>query len=129
MKKFLFILITLMVTHLIFTSCNKDDDDSLSKSEIVGTWRLTDVKTSESGSYISWPFRTTYASFKADGSYYGSGYFGTGNGTWSKKGNTVNTYVDDQLYASYEIIFVSSTNAEMKMTMNGSSIWIKCKKK
>ena len=128
MKKHLFLLLTLVVATVAFVSCSNDDDDNQYESTIVGTWKITDVKTSQSGTYISWPFKATYASFKSDGTYYGSGYFGNGSGTWSIKGNTVNTYVDGDLYASYEIISVTSTTSELKMSMDGESIWIKCKK-
>ena len=128
MKKQLFLLLTLVVATVAFVSCSKDDDDNQYNSDIVGTWKITEVKTSQSGSYIDWPFKTTYASFKSDGTYYGSGYFGNGSGTWSIKGNTVNTYVGGELYASYEIISVTSTTSELKMSMDGESIWIKCKK-
>ena len=128
MKKHLFLLLTLVVATVAFVSCSNDDDDNQYESAIVGTWKITDVKTSQSGTYISWPFKTTYASFKSDGTYYGSGYFGAGSGTWSVKGNTVNTYVGGELYASYEIISVTSTTSELKMSMDGESIWIKCKK-
>ena len=127
MKKHLFLLLALVVTSFAFVSCS-DDDDNQYNSAIVGTWKITEVKTSQSGTYINWPFKTTYASFKSDGTYYGSGYFGNGSGTWSIKGNTVNTYVDGDLYASYEIISVTSTTSELKMSMDGESIWIKCKK-
>ena len=128
MKKQLFLLLTLVVATVAFVSCSNDDDDNQYNSDIVGTWKITEVKTSQSGSYIAWPFKTTYASFKSDGTYYGSGYFGNGSGTWSIKGNTVNTYVGGELYASYEIISVTSTTSELKMSMDGESIWIKCKK-
>ena len=128
MKKQLFLLLTLVVATVAFVSCSNDDDDNQYNSDIVGTWKITEVKTSQSGSYIDWPFKTTYASFKSDGTYYGSGYFGNGSGTWSIKGNTVNTYVGGELYASYEIISVTSTTSELKMSMDGESIWIKCKK-
>ena len=128
MKKYLFLLLTLMVTSFAFVSCSDDDDDNRYNSAIVGTWKITEVKTSQSVSYMDWPFKTTYASFKSDGTYYGSGYFGNGSGTWSIKGNTVNTYVGGELYASYEIISVTSTTSELKMSMDGESIWIKCKK-
>ena len=128
MKKHLFLLLTLVVATVAFVSCSNDDDDNQYNSDIVGTWKITEVKTSQSGSYIAWPFKTTYASFKSDGTYYGSGYFGNGSGTWSIKGNTVNTYVGGELYASYEIISVTSTTSELKMSMDGESIWIKCKK-
>ena len=128
MKKQLFLLLTLVVATFAFVSCSKDDDDNQYNSDLVGTWKITEVKTSQSGSYIAWPFKTTYASFKSYGTYYGSGYFGNGSGTWSIKGNTVNTYVGGELYASYEIISVTSTTSELKMSMDGESIWIKCKK-
>lgn len=127
MKKYLFLLLTMFLTSFVFVSCSSDDKDEIDDA-IVGTWKLTEVKMSETGSYISWPFKTTYSSFKSDGTYYGSGYFGTGEGTWSKKGKTVNTYVSGQLYASYEVLSVTATDAELKMTMGDSTIWIKCKK-
>lgn len=127
MKKYLFLLLTMFLTSFAFVSCSNDDKDEIDDA-IVGTWKLTEVKMSETGSYMSWPFKTTYSSFKSDGTYYGSGYFGTGEGTWSKKGKTVNTYVSGQLYASYEVLSVTATDAELKMTMGDSSIWIKCKK-
>ena len=128
MKKYLFFLLTLVVASFTFVSCSDDDDDNQYNSAIVGTWKITEVKTSQSGSYMDWPFKTTYASFKSDGTYYGSGYFGTGSGTWSIKGNKVNTYVGGVLYASYEIISVTSTTSELKMSMGSDAIWIKCKK-
>ena len=129
MKKYLFILLILVVTSFAFVSCSSDDDDDNQyTSAIVGTWKLTEVRMSETGSYITWPFKTTYASFKSDGTYYGSGYFETGSGTWSLKGNTIKTYVDGKLYVSYDILSVTSTEAELKMTADDASLWIKCKK-
>ena len=115
------------IVSLSFVSCS-DDSDSPYSSDIVGTWKLTEVKTSQSGSYISWPFEATYASFNSDGTYYGRGYFGYGSGTWKAKGNKVSTYVDDELFITYEILSVSGNNAELKMIIDGEAIWIKCKK-
>lgn len=128
MKKYLFFLwVALMVTSLVFISCSDDDDNQYSQA-IVGKWKITAVKMSQSGNYINWPFKTTYATFKSDGTYYGSGYFGTGSGTWSIKGNTVNTYIEGELYASYEIISLIASYAELKMVMDGEALWIECKK-
>ena len=120
-------LFALVLSAMTIVSCSKDDSDEIDDA-IIGTWKLTEVKMSETGSYIAWPFKTTYSSFKSDGTYYGSGYFGTGERTWSKKGKTINTYVAGQLYASYEVLSVTATDAELKMTIDDSSIWIKCKK-
>ena len=126
MKKYLFFLLTLVVASFAFISCSSDDDDNgdYDKSMIVGTGEMT----AESGTYVDWPLRKTYATFNADGSYYGSGYFGTGRGTWSLKGNTLNTYVEGELFASYTIISATSTVSEMKMSIGDESIWVKCKK-
>lgn len=130
MKSYIKFLAFAMVAilSLSFVSCSDDDADSPYVSDIVGTWKLTEVKTSASGSYISWPFQATYASFNSDGTYTGRGYFGNGSGTWNLKGNTVTTYVDGELFFTYEIISVSGSNAELKMSTDGESIWIKCKK-
>lgn len=128
MKKYLFLVLTLLVTSFAFISCSSDDDDDQYDNAIVGTWKLTQVKTSQSESYMDWPFKSTYASFQSDGTYYGSGYFGTGSGTWSIKGNTVKTYVDGELYVTYEILSLTSTTSELKMPMGDGAIWIKCQK-
>lgn len=72
MKKYLFFLLTLVVASFAFISCSSDDDSDngdYDKSMIVGTWEMPAVKTSESGTYVDWPFRKTYATFNADGSY------------------------------------------------------------
>jgi hypothetical protein len=90
-------------------------EDNRSKNESV--WKLHGLAIQDNVCLL-----------QVDGTYYGSGYFGTGSGTWSIKGNTVNTYVGGKLYASYEIISVTSTTSELKMSMDGDAIWIKCKK-
>ena len=55
MKKYLFFLLTLVVASFAFISCSSDDDDNgdYDKSMIVGTWEMTAVKTSESGTYVA----------------------------------------------------------------------------
>ena len=46
MKKYLFLLLTLVVTSFAFVSCSDDDDDNQYNSAIIGTWKVTEVKTS-----------------------------------------------------------------------------------
>lgn len=131
MKKILFMLFAVLLSAMTVVSCSKDDSDKIENAiddEIVGTWKLTDVKTSETGSYSTWPYAETYASFKSDGTYYGSGWFGTGKGTWTKKGKIISTFVDGQLYFTYEVISISSSYAELKMSIEDTTLWIKCKK-
>ena len=56
-----------------------ETDESESDSQYHFTeGEVTAGNTSESGTYVDWPCRKTYATCNADGSYYGAGYFGTG---------------------------------------------------
>ena len=50
MKKQLFLLLTLVVATFAFVSCSDDDDDNQYNSDIVGTWKIIEVKMSQSGS-------------------------------------------------------------------------------
>lgn len=135
MKKTLFILLAMILSSSAFMSCSKDDDTLTQNTEegilfnaIVGTWKLTEFKESQSGSYVSWPYEDTYATFNSDGTYHGAGSFGTDDGTWKGKGSTVETYIKGNLYVTYEILSVSSSVAELKMSFVDGTLWIKCKK-
>ena len=129
MKKYLSLLLTCLVFSLSLVSCSDDDDDKNPYyDKIVGTWQIVQEKTKQSGNYMNWPFSPTYATFKANGEYSGRGYFGTGSGSWSIKGNRVSTYIEGQLYATYDIISTTSTTSELKMSIGDEALWIKCKK-
>ena len=116
-----------------FVSCSSDDDDDFNypMETLYGTWRMSEVKTSENGSYISWPMTPTSATFSSNGTYSGSGYFGNGTGTYVAKGNTITTYVEGEVYLVYTVLSLTGTTAELKMTMPGSdeSLWVKCVKR
>lgn len=130
MKKY-FYLMALCLPFLLLASCGSDDDDNESgptKSEIIGTWVLKEVADNANGPFVSWPYERTTATFNANGTYTGTGKFGNGSGTWKQSGNTIETYINGQLYFSYEIISVSGNKAELKMSMDGSSLWIRCEK-
>lgn len=123
-----------MILSLGFVSCSSDDDDddfNFSKESLYGTWRMSEVKMSENGTYIDWPMRATSATFNSDGTYSGSGYFGNGSGTYTAKGNTITTFVSGQVYIVYTVLSLNGSTAELKMTMPGSdeTLWIKCVKR
>ncbi len=131
MKK-LFYFMTLLLLSMVFVSCNNDDDNeqTYTEAQMVGNWRITDVKVSESDPYIPWSFEETGAVFMEGGDYFGYGYFGTGTGTWKLSGKVITCYVGGDTFAYYEIINVSKNTCELKMGMPGtdSKIWIRCKK-
>ena len=137
MKKYLFNLMALMMVAVLsvgMSSCSKDDDGddfNYPKESLYGTWKISEVKMSESGSYISWPMKTTTATFNSDGTYSGSGYFGNGSGTYTAKDNTITTYVSGKVYIVYTVLSLNGSTSELKMNQSGSDevLWIKCVKR
>lgn len=135
MKKYYLNMMTALMVAVLcvgFASCSSDDDDDFNfpKETLYGTWKMSEVKMSESASYINWPMKATTATFKSDGTYSGSGYFGNGSGTYTTKGNTITTYVNGNIYIVYTVLSLSGSTAELKMTNPNSSeiLWIKCVK-
>ena len=117
-----------------FSSCSSDDDDNdfnYPKESLYGTWKISEVKMSESSTYTSWPMKETTATFNSDGTYSGSGYFGNGSGTYSAKGNTITTYVSGNVYIVYTVLSLNGSTAELKMKspISDEVLWIKCVKK
>lgn len=137
MKKYLFNLLPIMLGAILSIgvySCSKDDDGddfNYPLESLYGTWKISQVKMSEFGTYISWPMRATTATFNNDGTYSGSGYFGNGTGTYTAKGNTITTYVNGKIYIVYTVISLNGNTAELKMPQpdSGDYIWIKCVKR
>lgn len=131
MKK-VFLFLMLAVVSTAFTGCSSDDDDfNYDVEHLIGKWQITEIEMD--GRYVDvtkppyYPeFPLTYATFNTDGSYYGSGIFGTGSGTYKTKGNTVICYVDRTEYARYQILNLSGTQCELKMSKNNESVNIRC---
>ena len=116
----------LLATLLTFTACSNDDKDEPTLNDIVGTWKLSQVSGDEGKTFIAWPYETTTASFKSDGTYSGKGYFGNGSGTWKQKGKTITTYINGQEFIKYEVKELTSSTCTLVMKANDASLWIKC---
>ena len=133
MKKTIYSLLILVIAGFMFSSCSKDDDNSsdFSSNDFCGTWTITNIKVGD-----TWYDTTQYpytkfsasASFYKDGKYFGTGYFGTGNGTYKVSGNTIKTYIDGDLYATYHIKSLTSSFADIIMAMDNDSMEIKARK-
>ena len=132
------IFILLAAIALVVTGCSKEDEAKFDYDmEILyGKWRVTHVER-EDGSYldVTTPiaedhFEPTYMDFRRDGSYYGSGFFGNGAGTYTAVGKKITTYVDGKLYLRYDVLSLTNTNAEVEMyeEEGGTNIKLKVKK-
>lgn len=123
--KRLFLLMAILIPAIAFTACSDDDKDEPTLNDIVGTWKLSQVST-DGETYIEWPYNTTTATFKSDGTYSGSGYFGNGSGTWKQNGKTIITYVGGEEFMRYEVKELSASTCTLVMKQDGSSLWVKC---
>ncbi len=123
MKKLLFAILLCAVSVVPFTSCSKDDDESIDKNKIIGTWKAKQVQVD--GDWITIPSNSRYSmsmTFYEDGKYYGeSDFFGTGYGTYKISGNSIKTYVDGEYMYTYRINSITYSTAEVTMIDEYSS--------
>ena len=112
----------LFATIICFSSCSSDvsSDNSITKDVLVGTW--VGVSTYIDGTWIditTYPNSTYYGfeiTFFSDGTYYEQGVFGTGMGRYTLYGNTIKTYVEDELYLIYKVRSWTETSAELTIS-------------
>ena len=127
------LLVLLMtVIAMLLSGCSKEE--SKYKELMIGTWDGISVKSQNEWIDITPDYLSKFhfsITFHENGTYYGTGYFGTGYGTYSIKKNTIITYVDGKEYYRYDIIDISNNIAHIKMyeTSGNSSIEIKVKKR
>lgn len=132
MKKLFSLILLCTACILIFPSCSKEDSEDFDypMETLYGTWEGTDMKVEDTWIdltnilYSKFSFSIT---FHSDGTYYGKGYFGNGDGTYKAIGNMIYTYVDDEEYYSYKIKSLDNNKAELLMGVTGSDDWIEIK--
>jgi len=112
-------MLLLATICIALPSCSDDEDepDAGIKENIIGTWKGTAAKID--GKWIDlteYPYnmRLSFsATFHKDGTYSGKGAFGTGSGTYTIKGKTIETYVGGELYLKYIVKEMTSSAAEL----------------
>lgn len=123
----------LLATMLcVMPSCSSDDDEPDNiKSQIIGTWDATHVKTDKYGwvDITDYPSLALSITFNKDGSYYGRGALGNGGGTYEVSGKTIKTYIDGELYGTYYVKSLNGKNAELNLTIGTSSIEIRAERR
>lgn len=125
------IILFLAITTLVGCSKDKDGDqlvDNPYKTKVIGTWELTHFNQIPITSLPEVFNKPTTITFTTSGSYSSEGAFGSESGTYTISGNIVKTYVDNELFISYEIISLKDGIAEAKMIDSSSSIVVKAKK-
>ena len=132
MKTKIFTLLLITSAILAFSSCEKTKASNFDYplEDLYGIWDATHIYLEDSKKWqdITLPgFEKLAISirFNEDGTYYGDGYFGRGNGTYMTNGSTIVTYIDGEEYARYDVISLNDKTAELTMIMGTSTIKIR----
>ena len=133
MKKLSLMLLLTAVFSICIISCSKDDDNNvtISMEQLYGKWMAKEVLVDG-----KWYDVTVYPytrfgmdiTFYEGGKYYGSGYFGNGNGTYEVNGNVITTYVNGKVYCVYTVNSLSSNKANLTLRMGNDSMQIRAEK-
>lgn len=101
---------------------------ALSVDQIVGSWQIDKVKATAESEYVEWPHEASFITFNSDGSYEGSGYFGSGSGVYFVDGNTITTMVDGLPYIVYTVTSLQGDVAEIEalICQSKSNLWLLC---
>ena len=126
-------MLMVAIMSIALISCSKDDEDSFDypMEQLYGRWKATTIKVDN-----KWYDVTTYPytrfgmsiTFYENGKFYGTGYLGTGSGTYKVKGKTITTYLDNKEYIKYTVQSLSSSEAHLIMSMGNESLEIMAKK-
>jgi len=122
------LLVLFAVATVLLSSCGKDDkkeNESPYKSAIVGKWELTHFDGVDIGDIFD---EKTTITFGADGSYSGAGAFGDGSGYYTLSDNNIKTFINNELFITYDIISLKDNVVEATMKDDSGTATIKAKK-
>jgi uncharacterized protein YxeA len=139
MKKKMKKILSVLVIVLIAVACEKEEGSNFDYdiNQVYGKWRVTHVKSEIGEDYLDVTtsvveqyFEPTYITFNKNGSYSGSGFFGSGSGTFKAEGKSITTYIDGEIYLVYTVISFSNSNFEVIMSSpeEATTMYIKGKK-
>lgn len=121
-----------LTTLICFSSCSDDDEFDYPMETLYGEWEGTDMYVD--GEWIDVTGILSYRfgfsiKFYEDGTYKASGYFGSGTGTYTAKGKTIETYVNGKHLLTFHIKSLTANTAEATMDADGETIDLKLRKK
>lgn len=130
---FSFFLVLFASMTISLSSCSSDDDKfNYPLETLYGTWSIQRVNVSGKWYDVTtYPYTKFGASitFYENGKYYGSGYFGTGSGTYKLSGNKITTYYNGEVYMTYTVKSLTDDTANMIMDDGSSTMEFYAKKK
>lgn len=126
MKKLFSLMLLLASIVFTFSSCSDDDDITVSKESLIGTWNITWAELD--GESIDLPTGSAYLTFKADESYRITGFLDYDYaGKYKVEGNTVVCTTQDPIIEYLKFTKFDGNNAEIEYSNNRDSIHFKFK--
>jgi heat shock protein HslJ len=142
----LFLVLTVALIGLCVASCSSSSDNenavdettqksfitnpSFNVSYLFGTWKIDKASADGGKSFVEFDefvkskygfTKSTTATFKRDGTYSGSGYFGDGTGNYTINQNTITTYIGGVEYYSYRVISYSEKTCDLQISSKSST--------
>lgn len=113
-------------------STQQDPTPLFSLDSLYGTWQISKAKYTEQAKMTDWDHESTSITFKENGSFEGSGYFGNGSGTYTVNGNTIETFIGGSPFISYEVSAYNKEENIIQCTAfiasSNQTIWMECSK-
>lgn len=130
----------LAIATVLFFACGKDNGNSgdsaedksssssydLKREEIIGEWEIEKAKFDENATMTDWDLGMTAFNFKENGFFEAKGYFGNGTGSFSIKGATITTVLDNKPFINFEIWGIKDERVEVVATIQSSKqqVWM-----
>lgn len=129
MKKLLLFFAAASMTLAAYSQNNENSGFDYDPKIIAGTWTVANI-VSGTGEDQPWPHEKTSVTFFENGNISGTGYFGSGFGTYKLSGKSIVCYVDGYEYVRANVVRFSDNNKTcvLDLMLGGTILRIKCKK-
>ncbi len=119
------------ILFAISTACGKTGDEpssnyDLNRQDIIGEWYIKQAKFDKAATMTDWDLESTTFTFKENGYFETSGYFGNGSGSFSIEKSKISTTVNNQPYVDFVVNGINEGIVDVVATILSSqqTVWM-----
>lgn len=121
------------ILFAISTACGKTgegdepaSDYDLNREDIIGEWDIKQAKFDKDAIMTDWTLETTTFNFQENGFFEAKGYFGNGTGSFSIKGNSISTNINNQPFIDFVVNGIEDKLVDVVATIQASKqkVWM-----